>query len=191
MCCKVFAIEELNKPANVWCQHCPTGRGGCNIYSTRPDLCRAFYCIWRTDPSLGDEWKPSHSKIVVWRNLPSADCMFTVDPAVPNRWRETPYHDAIKTTAYRGLNGRIGSFRYRTYVTDGTRMLLILPRGEVEVGSGVHIILDGGDPQARTAKVFETPEQARQYLRDRPLAPADFKPMFTVTAADMAMTAGR
>jgi hypothetical protein len=31
LCCEVMAIEELSKPASVWCSHCKPGNG-CLIY---------------------------------------------------------------------------------------------------------------------------------------------------------------
>ena len=45
LCCKVMAIKELAKPANVWCGHAKKGRG-CDTYPTRPDSCRGFSCLW-------------------------------------------------------------------------------------------------------------------------------------------------
>jgi Fe-S-cluster containining protein len=44
-CCRPFAIKAVEKPANVWCQHCKVGTG-CKIYDTRPNACRGFACAW-------------------------------------------------------------------------------------------------------------------------------------------------
>src|SRR4051812_14872278 len=43
LCCKVAAVEELNKPNGVWCSHCLSGKR-CTIYDQRPQSCRSFYC---------------------------------------------------------------------------------------------------------------------------------------------------
>ncbi len=57
LCCKLPYIEfadEPEKPAGTWCAHCkhpPT----CDIYESRPAVCRNFYCVW-----LGDENWPKH-----------------------------------------------------------------------------------------------------------------------------------
>jgi hypothetical protein len=46
-CCTVLAIEELDKPAGVPCQHLSSDGGGCGIYETRPKACREYDCGWR------------------------------------------------------------------------------------------------------------------------------------------------
>ena len=63
LCCKLPELEALNKPANTWCQHCPTGKGGCAIYPDRPEKCQNFGCGWLTDPALGDTWFPARAKM--------------------------------------------------------------------------------------------------------------------------------
>ena len=46
LCCKVFHVEELNKPGGVWCKHCP-GKG-CEIHNRpeQPAVCRNYKCLW-------------------------------------------------------------------------------------------------------------------------------------------------
>jgi hypothetical protein len=54
LCCKLINVREpLNKPRDVWCQHCRPGKGGCSIYDTRPDVCRGFACDWLVKPNFG------------------------------------------------------------------------------------------------------------------------------------------
>ena len=57
LCCKVFPVPDLAKPAGKWCQHCQPGKG-CRIHETRPEVCRKFFCGWMVSPGLGPEWKP-------------------------------------------------------------------------------------------------------------------------------------
>ena len=64
LCCKVFDVPSLEKPAGQWCKHCLPGRG-CGIHETRPQHCRAFHCMWMTAPWLADEWKPERAKFVL------------------------------------------------------------------------------------------------------------------------------
>jgi hypothetical protein len=59
LCCKLLRIEELDKPAGVWCPHCQAGLGGCKIYGVRPGPCRSFHCAWLINPELGPEWRPT------------------------------------------------------------------------------------------------------------------------------------
>src|SRR3977135_545867 len=68
MCCKVYAIRELNKRAGQMCVHAERGCG-CKIYDNRPDVCRSFYCMWRVDATLGPEWKPETARFVVALDL--------------------------------------------------------------------------------------------------------------------------
>jgi Fe-S-cluster containining protein len=42
-CCQIYAIPELDKPGGVLCKHACKG---CNIYPTRPKMCREFRCHW-------------------------------------------------------------------------------------------------------------------------------------------------
>lgn len=67
LCCKVLAVQEIDKPRGSWCQHStkPSEPGGCAIYATRPGQCRGFQCLWLavTDPEvaaksqrLADTW---------------------------------------------------------------------------------------------------------------------------------------
>src|SRR6185437_419544 len=64
LCCKVYAISELEKPAGIWCSHCKPGRG-CAIHDALPTQCIEFNCLWRTEASIGPDWKPDRSKMVV------------------------------------------------------------------------------------------------------------------------------
>ncbi len=48
LCCKVYALPELEKPPGVWCKHCAPGKG-CKIHDAPPDPCRLFNCLWMTD----------------------------------------------------------------------------------------------------------------------------------------------
>ena len=92
------------QPANTWCQHCPIGKGGCAIYPDRPEKCQNFGCGWLTDPALGDTWFPARAKMYLTfaRGLDGQQYhLLVVDPSYPNRWRETPYFEALKRMAIR------------------------------------------------------------------------------------------
>jgi uncharacterized protein len=95
MCCYLFRIPELKKPANKWCQHCKSGKG-CGIYGRHPPTCKDYICLWLVDTDFGDEWFPATSKIVI--HYPTEDLailQFCVDPRYPNRWAEWPYFSEI------------------------------------------------------------------------------------------------
>jgi hypothetical protein len=61
-CCIVPAIDKpefQKEPASV-CRHCDNG---CQIYETRPQTCRSYYCGWRWLEVFGDDWRPDQSGV--------------------------------------------------------------------------------------------------------------------------------
>ena len=64
VCCIAPSIDkpEIQKASNAACRHCLGG--GCDIYETRPPVCRSFYCAWRTVEIFGDEWRPDKSGVL-------------------------------------------------------------------------------------------------------------------------------
>lgn len=128
LCCKLFPIPELNKPAGKWCQHIAQGRG-CGIHLTRPNVCREFDCQWINNRELGPEWKPEISKFVL-SIYPGANSLnITVDPGVPNAWRQEPY-----ISSFRRWAGAALAQGDQVLVFLGSKVTAILPDREVELG---------------------------------------------------------
>jgi hypothetical protein len=98
LCCKVYNVPSLNKPAGKWCSHCSPGRG-CGIHETRPDHCRSFYCLYMTENWLGTEWKPEISKFVISIDPISRYMLVQVDPGQPKAWMKEPYLDQFRRWA--------------------------------------------------------------------------------------------
>ena len=46
-CCTTQGVKELEKPAGVPCAHLALHQPGCSRYTTRPESCRAWSCLWR------------------------------------------------------------------------------------------------------------------------------------------------
>lgn len=131
LCCKLFDIRALNKPQFKWCMHCAVGQG-CRIYAQRPDECREFNCSWLTDSSIGDEWKPLRSRIVLTRE--KGVIGVHVDPSRADAWRKEPYHAQIRAWAAGGADHVI--------VWEGPDAIALLPRGDKRLGkvpAGHHI----------------------------------------------------
>ncbi len=64
LCCKVFPLPVLDKPAGAWCRH--AGAGGCAIHGPRmPEVCRQYDCYWREHEALSEAWRPDRIGIVV------------------------------------------------------------------------------------------------------------------------------
>ena len=95
LCCKVYDVPTLDKPAGQWCRHCKPGRG-CAIHDSRPQHCRSFHCLWMTAPWLGSDWKPERSKLVLSIDPATHFLLVQVDPGTPGAWRREPYYRQLK-----------------------------------------------------------------------------------------------
>ncbi|HUU85486.1 MAG TPA: hypothetical protein VM243_18460 [Phycisphaerae bacterium] len=128
LCCKLLGIEELDKPQGQWCPHCDPPHG-CMIYSRRPGECRAFNCAWLENAALGDEWKPTRSKMVLYFIDEGARLVAHVDPGTPDAWRRRPWHDQLRAWALRGIrNGP------NVVVQIEDRVIAVLPDRDVDLG---------------------------------------------------------
>lgn len=75
VCCKelMFEIEGALSLAGVMCQHAGPPHG-CTIHATRPQVCRAYFCGWHHLPSLGEDWRPDQSEVLIsFREGPAPD----------------------------------------------------------------------------------------------------------------------
>ena len=127
LCCKILRINVLEKPAGVWCHHFAKGQG-CSIHTAAPGECRKFQCYWSISETLGEEWRPDRSKLVVWSNTPGR-IIVDVDPSHPNAWRQDPYYFQLKT-----WSNRDGPSPLEVLVRIKERMLVMFPEGEVDLG---------------------------------------------------------
>ncbi len=96
LCCILPDIAEFDKPANQSCRHCQPG-GGCDAYDMRPATCRDFFCLWRTDPALGEEWDPRVSRMMLYAQGPQLTVL--VEPEAAAIWRDAPYRDWLEGNA--------------------------------------------------------------------------------------------
>jgi hypothetical protein len=126
LCCKLMAIEELDKPAGAWCGHCEPGKG-CLVYGKRPAECRAFNCLWLRDPRLGEHWKPSVSRLVLTTSEDGIE--IRCDPDQPEAWRREPYRGEIEKLAMSGEEHDV-----TVLVIVGEDMTLVTPRHQFHLG---------------------------------------------------------
>ncbi|MBL8590317.1 MAG: hypothetical protein JNK46_17415 [Methylobacteriaceae bacterium] len=134
LCCKLFPVLELDKPAGRWCPHVAQGRG-CGIHETRPHVCRAFFCQWIWNEELGPEWKPETARFVLSIYPGSNALAVTVDPGQPAAWRREPYHRELRRWAEAAL-----AQNSQVVVFVGDRATVVLPDRDVELG-----VLQPGD----------------------------------------------
>lgn len=128
MCCKVYNIPQLNKPAGKWCTHCKPGKG-CLIHDAVPDQCAEFNCLWRLEEKLLPHWKPDQAKMVVTINPFSGYVYVQVDSSAPSAWRRQPYYDQLRRWATNNI--QIGVYVV-VFVNETTT--LILPDRDVLLG---------------------------------------------------------
>lgn len=128
LCCKMFAIRELEKPMGQWCTHCDRGKG-CRIYAQRPQECRAFQCGFLQLTSLSEAWRPSKCKFVLASELDDRRLVANVDPGFPTAWREEPYYSGLKRWAIQGA-----PHMRQIVVKIGRRAIVILPHRDVDLG---------------------------------------------------------
>ena len=143
MCCKLGAIEELNKPDGEWCPDCIPGKG-CGVYETRPQICRGFHCFFLLS-DLSEEWRPSHCKFMV-STLMDGAVAISVDAARPDAWKKEPYFSMIRQWSKEAT---------RVVVFVGLRAIAVYPEKIEELG-----IID--DEHGLTVVSEQTPNGERK-----------------------------
>src|ERR1700730_17365869 len=106
LCCKLAQVDELDKPSGGWSRHCAPGRGGCTIYETRPPVCRNWVCSWIADSSLGPEWYPLTSKMILFFESSGSRLCVRVEPSHADVWRREPYYSQLKQWSSAAVEAR-------------------------------------------------------------------------------------
>jgi hypothetical protein len=128
LCCKVFVIAELEKPAGTWCPHCAIGKG-CRTYDTRPGTCRIFNCSWLETAWIDESWKPSLCGMVMTADPPNKRVLVRVDPDQPDAWMKEPYHAQLRKWAAEWTPSRSSIFVLR-----GEHVWVVLPDRDEYLG---------------------------------------------------------
>jgi Fe-S-cluster containining protein len=126
LCCKLLAVDEIDKPPHEWCEHAEPGIG-CAIYKDRPAACRTFRCLWLGQQELGPEWQPHKSHLVLY--LDGSQLVVNVDPDHKGAWRRTPFREAIHAWAERCLAEGL-----QVVVKTKRNVVAVLPDREVDLG---------------------------------------------------------
>jgi len=127
LCCKVLRINVLDKPAGHWCSHFSKG-AGCAIHSASPSECQRFQCLWSISDSLGEDWRPDRSKLVLWSD-DRRRLIVDVDPALPGAWRLNPYYARLKL-----WSDRTGASPVEVLVRSAGRLWVIFPEADIDLG---------------------------------------------------------
>jgi hypothetical protein len=129
MCCKLLAIDVLEKPRGVWCRHCDTS-AGCTIYANRPDPCRGFHCGYLRIVHLDERWKPSKARFLVNYEERARRIAIHADPDRPDAWRREPYLSAI-----RGWGASAARDGGSVIAWAGQRAVIVRPDREKDLGT--------------------------------------------------------
>lgn len=160
LCCKVMAIEELAKRANIWCPHCDP-RHGCLVYAGRPAECRSFDCLWLIDDRFGQHWKPNKSKLVLTTSRDGIE--IRCDQGFPDAWRKEPFRSEIRTLAESGDKHDIAIL-----IIVGERMTLVTAEREFDLGivrQDQRIVRELKGGRVVNVRVIETPDSASNATR--------------------------
>jgi hypothetical protein len=137
LCCKVFAVPEVESPRSILCKYCDPGKG-CSIHFSRPPVCRQFFCNWLLVETLGPEWQPERSKIVLQSVALAGGhqgLSIQADPDFPDNWRLPPYYAQIKSWALKASQHTMQNGPIYFVISEiDRRKFLILPDRELDLG---------------------------------------------------------
>lgn len=133
LCCKVLKIDWLEPPKSggKWCSHCMPG-AGCKIWEQRPSGCAEYYCMWRRNPALGDEWRPDKAGFLINLEAEHMPYSVSVDPGRADSWRKEPYYSGLKRAAISALE-----HQKVLLVIVGARHWIMLPDSDIQVPLGL------------------------------------------------------
>lgn len=127
MCCKLLAINTLDKPAGAWCGLFKRGTG-CSAYDERPAACQTFVCLWLDSEKLDESWRPDRAKFLMYTEREGRRLNVIVDPSQPGAWKREPYYRRIKAMSERAMDG------YELVVCIGDRRIVVFPHEDVDLG---------------------------------------------------------
>lgn len=128
-CCNVYPVPDLDKAEHVWCVHYREGVG-CGQHAVRPQVCRDFFCLWITDRSLDDAWKPDVCGFVLSHSASGRALWVTCPADRPDAWRAEPYYSQIKA-----WSRRVHEKRGFVAVDAGGSMIVVFPEEDLPIES--------------------------------------------------------
>ncbi|MBA4012602.1 MAG: zinc/iron-chelating domain-containing protein [Phenylobacterium sp.] len=127
MCCKLLAIQALDKPAGAWCGHFKRA-AGCGVYEDRPPACRGFICLWLDSEKLDEAWRPDRAKFLMYTEKNGRRLNVIVDPSQPTARKREPYYRRLKAMSELAKEGR------ELVVCIGDRRIVVFPHEDVDLG---------------------------------------------------------
>jgi hypothetical protein len=125
-CCTVFEVKDIAKPFGQPCKHLgPTLFGtGCQIYSTRPDACKRYVCLWLDSQRrpeverMPEALRPDVCKVVLgWPWGEDRETMFVYPyPGHDDAWKAEPVAGYLRMILSRGGKIVVVTGRTRTAI---------------------------------------------------------------------------
>lgn len=126
-CCKLIGVAELNKPKDVWCQHCDKGRG-CRIFGQpeRPESCSGWTCMWRVATGMPDGLRPDRSKIVFAPDRRVGFIKAHMDPGYPAAHQREPMASFLGQLVAGGMTVMLICGERRTVMSRDAKMIALV-----------------------------------------------------------------
>lgn len=131
LCCTVLRVDELRKLGGVACAALAKG-GGCGIYATRPNICRAYRCLW-LQGQLEPEDRPDRLGAVLDLVSEAGAPLLAIREAAPGAWEASPrlreiaerYRDAMPVRITCAADALSADAPVRTLLAGGEELLAI------------------------------------------------------------------
>jgi hypothetical protein len=133
----------------------------------RPQECRTFFCGYLFNGKLGEEWKPSRSRLVL--EMQGNRVGVHVDPQRPDAWKREPFYSSFKKWAAAAIQNRGEIVAYV-----GRRVHVIFPDRDVDLGivgedeiivTGARMVAGGSRPEAY--KLHKDDPRAQKLVEQR------------------------
>ena len=108
MCCETLPIPEIHKPASVLCKNCIENKG-CDIYSSRPQSCINFDCVYIQSDDMDESLRPNECG-VTFEKVTTKIYFGTELPKNVGSWKKENVINYIKRLNKQGISVVIASF---------------------------------------------------------------------------------
>jgi len=151
LCCTVLRVDEIAKLGGTVCQHVRDG-GGCAIHASRPQICRAYHCLWlRGDPQpgtgrggqLGDDDRPDRLGAVLDVVQTGASVRLSIRQATPHSYDRSPRLQQIAAEFRESMPVRISDVSNVADPDQPFRVLLADGEEQIVAGDRVTFVRDG------------------------------------------------
>jgi hypothetical protein len=170
-CCEVVSVKEIDLPPFTRCRHLnapfEAAGPGCKIYPNRPYSCRAWSCVWITDPGLPDELRPDRCGVVI-DPLPDVVRVDGVEKPCAQLWVRPGAERAFNENgavhaAIEGLLDQVPVVLWRMAAPEpgGAQLAMVFVRGpDGQIGHGpptpaTHDLGDDGDRLVRAGRMMD------------------------------------